>query len=122
MAEGFLRDLAGDRFDVLSAGYQPAAAVCADAIQAMQEVGIDISGNRPKATDEFLGQRMTYVITLCDREKEPNCPIFPGVVWRRTWPLEDPQSAESPEERKVATRRIRDEIHRRVIEFVSENA
>jgi arsenate reductase len=69
MAEGFLRDLAGDRFDVLSAGYQPAEAVCTDAIQAMREVGIDISGHRPKATDEFLGQRVTYVITLCDREK-----------------------------------------------------
>ena len=48
----------------------------------MREVGIDISGQRPKATDEFLGQRVNYVITLCDRQKERNCPIFPGVVWR----------------------------------------
>ncbi len=55
MAEGFLRDLAGDRFDVASAGYRPAEEVCADAIEAMREVGIDISGHRPKATDQFLG-------------------------------------------------------------------
>ncbi len=121
MAEGFLRDLAGDRFDVESAGYQPAEEVCADAIEAMREVGIDISGHRPKATDQFLGRRLNYVITLCDRQKERNCPIFPGVVWRHTWPLEDPQTAQSPHERKAAMRQIRDEIQRRVIEFVSEN-
>jgi arsenate reductase (thioredoxin) len=121
MAEGFLRDLAGDRFDVASAGYQPAEDACADAIEAMREVGIDISGHRPKAMDQFLGQRVNYVITLCDRQKERNCPIFPGVVWRYAWPLEDPQAAQSAQERKAATRRIRDEIQRRVIEFVSEN-
>lgn len=121
MAEGFLRDLAGDHFEVASAGYQPAEAVCADAIEAMQEVGIDISGHRPKATDRFLGQRVNYVITLCDRQKEPNCPIFPGVVWRHTWPLENPQAVKSPQERKAAMRQIRDEIQRRVIEFVTEN-
>jgi arsenate reductase (thioredoxin) len=121
MAEGFLRDMAGDRFDGASAGYQPAKEVCVEAIEAMREVGIDISGHRPKATDQFLGQRVNYVTTLCDRRKERNCPIFPGVVWRHTWPLEDPQAAQSPQERTAATRRIRDEIQRLVIEFVSEN-
>ncbi len=53
MAEGFLRDLAGDQFEVLSAGYQPAQEVCADAVEAMRAVGIDISGQRPKPTDQF---------------------------------------------------------------------
>jgi arsenate reductase (thioredoxin) len=117
MAEGFLRDLAGDRFDVISAGYEPAEEVCADAIDAMREVGIDISGQRPKVTDQFLGERVNYVITLCDREKERKCPIFPGVAWRLTWALEDPQAIESPQERRAATRRIRDEIRRRVVEL-----
>ena len=121
MAEGFLRDLAGDHFDVASAGYQPAEEVCAEAIEAMREVGIDISGHQPKATDQFLGQRVNYVITVCDRQKERNCPIFPGVVWRHAWPLEDPQAAQSPQARKAAMRQIRDEIQRRVIEFVNEN-
>lgn len=122
MAEGFLRDLAGDRFEVMSAGYQPAEEICAEAVKAMREVGIDISEQRPKATDQYLGQRVAYVITLCDRQKERNCPIFLGVVWRLTWVLEDPQSIESEEERQTAMRRIRDEIRRRVVEFVSENA
>ena len=69
-----------------------------------------------------MGQRVNYVVTLCDRQRERNCPIFPGVVWRMTWALEDPQAVESPEGRKMATRRIRDEIRRRIVEFVSEKA
>lgn len=109
MAEGFLRELAGDRCEVSSAGYAPSEAVCAEAIEAMREVGIDISGQRPKRTDDFLRVRLAYVITLCDREKERDCPIFPGVMWRLTWPLEDPQAMESPEERSAAARRTRDE-------------
>ena len=78
MAAGFLRHLAGDRFEVLSAGYQPAESVCVDAIEAMNEVGIDISGQRPMKTDDLLGQRMGFVITVCDRQKERSCPIFPA--------------------------------------------
>jgi arsenate reductase len=122
MAEGFLRDLAGDRFEVISAGYEPADEVCRDAIEAMHEVGIDISGHRPKATDDLLGQRIAYVITLCDRQKEASCPIFPGAMRRLIWPLEDPLAVESLEERRTAVRGIRDEIHRRVTEFVSQHA
>ena len=122
MAEGFLRDLAGDCFDVMSAGYEPSETLCADAIEAMREVGIDISGQRPKKTDDFIGQRLAYVITLCDRRIERSCPIFPGVMWRLTWPLEDPQAVESPQERQTAMRRTRDEIRRRVVEFITENA
>lgn len=121
MAEGFLRDLAGDRFEVLSAGYEPSEKVCVDAVDAMREVGIDISGQHPKKTDDFLGQRVSYVVTLCDREKERSCPIFPGAMWRLTWPLEDPLRAESPEVRQLAIREVREEIRRRVTEFISEH-
>ena len=121
MAEGFLRDLAGDRFEVASAGYEPSAEICADAVAAMLEVGIDISGQRPKPLDQFIGQRVGYAITLCDRDKERSCPIFPGVLWRSTWPLPNPHMAASPEARRTSVRQVRDEIHRRVIEFVSEN-
>jgi arsenate reductase len=122
MAEGFLRDLAGDRFEVMSAGYQPSTEVCSDAIEAMREVGIDISGQRPKKTDDFLGQRVGYVVTLCDREKERSCPIFPSALWWLTWPLEDPLASDSPDERLAAVRHVRDEIRRRVVEFISEHA
>ena len=122
MAAAFLRDLAGDRFEVVSAGYEPAESVCVDAIEAMHEVGMDISGQRPTKTDELLGQRMAFVITVCDRQKERSCPIFPGAMLRLAWPLEDPLQVPSPEERRVAVRQTRDEIRRRVLEFISEHA
>lgn len=122
MAEAFLRELAGDRFEVLSAGYEPADAVCKDAIEAMREVGVDISGHRPRKTDDLLGLRMAFVITVCDREKERSCPIFAGAVKRLVWPLPDPTQIQSAEERTLAVRQVRDEIRRRVVEFVSEHA
>jgi arsenate reductase (thioredoxin) len=122
MAEAFLRDLGGDRFDVLSAGYQPADHISSDAIEAMRELGIDISGQHPKNTDELLEQRVAYVITVCDREKERSCPIFPGAATRLVWPLDDPLQVESPAERELAVRRARDEIRRRVVEFIAEHA
>lgn len=121
MAAGFLRDLAGDRFEVLSAGYQPAETVCVEAIEAMQEVGIDISGQRPTKTDDLLGQRIGFVITVCDRQKERSCPIFPGAMLRLTWPLEDPLQIQPPEERRMAVRQTRDEIRTRVLEFISQH-
>lgn len=122
MAEAILRDLAGDRFEAISAGYEPAAEVCPDAIEAMREIGIDISAQQPKKTDELLGQRVAYVITLCDRQKERSCPIFPGAMSRLTWALPDPLQTESLEERRANVRLVRDEIRRRVLEFVSEHA
>jgi arsenate reductase len=122
MAEGFLRDLAGDRFEAMSAGYEPSEEICRDAIEVMREVGIDISGQRPKKTDDFIGQRIGYVVTLCDREKERSCPIFAGALWRLTWPLEDPLLTDLPDERRAAVRHARDEIRRRVVEFVTEHA
>jgi arsenate reductase len=122
MAEGLLRDLAGDRFEAVSAGYEPADQVCRDAIEAMQEIGIDISGQRPKRTDDLLGQRVGYVVTLCDRQKERSCPIFPGAISRLIWPLQDPLEIGTTEERRHAIRLVRDEIRRRVIEFVSQHA
>ena len=69
MAEGFLRHLAGDRFEAASAGAQ-ATQVNPDAIRVMKEVGIDISGHRSKDSSEFLGQRFSYVVRVCDRAKE----------------------------------------------------
>ena len=121
MAEGFLRALAGDRFESLSAGYRPSSDICRDAIEAMREMDVDISEQNPKDMDVFMGQHIAYLVTLCDREKERTCPIFPGVMSRLVWPLEDPQGIESPVERMAAMRRTRDDIQRRVIEFVSKN-
>src|ERR1039457_6342079 len=77
MAEGILRHFGGDRFEVFSAGTKP-SIVNPIAIKVMKEIGIDISGHRSKHVDEFKGQKIDYVITVCDNAKE-SCPIFPGV-------------------------------------------
>ncbi len=117
MAEGFLRHLAGDRFEAVSAGAR-AARVNPDAIRVMKEAGIDISAHRSKDASEFLGQHIAYVVRVCDRAKE-TCPIFPGAIRYFDWGLDDPATAEGTEAERLAVfRRVRDEIERRVQEFV----
>ena len=92
MAEAFLRDMAGERFEVLSAGAE-ATALDPDAVAAMDEVGLDISGQTAKKVDPFMRERVSYLVTLCDREIERTCPIFPGAIWRLKWPIENPATA-----------------------------
>lgn len=118
MAEGLLRHFAGDRFEVHSAG-TVASTVRPQAIEAMRQVGIDITGHRSKCVDEFAGQQFDYVITVCDNAKQA-CPIFPGDVKRIHWSFEDPAEATgSEEERQQAFNLIRDQIRDRLKEFVS---
>ncbi len=117
MAEAFLRDLASDRFDIISAGGDP-TPLDPEAVEAMRELDIDISGQTTKDVSRFLGERFTYVISLCDREKEGTCPIFPGAIWRQQWDLENPALA--PDHR-TAVRRVRDKLRQRVVQFVSEH-
>src|SRR5579871_1846325 len=121
MAEGFLRAMAGNRFDVMSAGNQE-TPLDPDAVAVMQEVGVDISTQEPKAVNRFLGRRVTFLVTLCDREKERTCPIFPGAIWRLQWDLEDPSKGVTRVERRAALRRVRDDIQQRVAAFVGEHA
>jgi arsenate reductase len=87
----------------------------------MREVGIDISGQEPKAVNRYLGRRFSYVVTLCDREKERSCPIFPGAIWRLQWDLEDPSRVATAGDRRDAMRRVRDDIQRHVMDFVKKN-
>jgi arsenate reductase len=94
MAEAFLRDVAGDRFEALSAGAE-ATTLDPDAVAVMDELGLDISGQTPKKVDLFLRERVAFLITLCDREVERTCPIFPGASWRLKWPIENPALAGS---------------------------
>jgi arsenate reductase len=121
MAEAFLRDLAGDRFEITSAGAEE-SPLDSEAVQAMLELGIDISAQRPKKVDGFLGQRFSFVISLCDRERERSCPIFPGAIWRLQWTLDSPGGVDAPDERPVAVRRMRDQIREKVFEFVTEHS
>jgi arsenate reductase len=121
MAEGLLRHLAGDKFEAESAGAQP-TRLNPDAIKVMSEIGIDISGQQSKDVAQFWGKRISYAITVCDKARE-RCPIFPGSLWNLHWPIDDPTSAQgSPEERLVVFRRVRDDIARRVQEFVAKEA
>lgn len=92
MAEGFLRALGGDGFDVVSAGAEE-TPLDPEGVAVMREVGVDISGQETKAVNGFLGCRFRYVVTLCDRDKEQTCPIFPGAIWRLQWNLEDASQA-----------------------------
>ena len=108
LAEGWLRARAGDRFDVFSAGSRPAGYVLPGAIEALAEIGIDISGARSKSLQEFIGQHFDHVITVCDSAAE-NCPIFPGPGQRHHRDFTDPAKF-PPEEQIAVFRRVRDEI------------
>lgn len=121
MAEGLLRDMAGDRFEVASAGVSP-SHVRPEAIEAMRELDIDISSHVSKSVDEFVGQDFAYVITVCDNANE-QCPVFPGKTVRIHWSFEDPAEAQSGmEERMKLFRRVRDEIRQKLEGFLTTPA
>jgi arsenate reductase (thioredoxin) len=109
MAEGLLRSLAGDRYEVFSAGTEP-GTVSPYAVRVMAETGIDIARHRSKSIDEFAGHPIDMVITVCDHAKE-SCPIFPGGAQKIHQSFEDPSAITGSEEDILAGfRRIRDEI------------
>jgi thioredoxin type arsenate reductase len=113
MAEGLLRHMAGDKYEVFSAGVAP-SQVRPEAIEVMQEIGIDISGHRSKSTDEFLNQQFGYVITVCDNAYQ-QCPMFPGKAERIHWSIEDPAAVDGDQQtRLTAFRRVRDELRERL--------
>lgn len=119
MAEGLLRAMAGDRFHVESAGTE-ATRVHPLAIQAMQAIGIDISGHRSKSLDEFAGQPFDCVVTVCDSANE-SCPVFPGKTQRIHWSFDDPSAAQGNEAARLAVfQRVRDEIRDKLAGFVRE--
>lgn len=109
MAEGYLRSVAGERFDVMSAGIEP-KGLNPLAVAAMREIGIDISSQRSKDVREFLGAPVQYVVTVCSNARE-KCPVFPATVKFIHWDLDDPAAVQGTEEEKLAAfRRARDEI------------
>jgi arsenate reductase (thioredoxin) len=115
MAEGLLRYLAGDRFEVHSAGTE-ATSVRPEAIAAMSEVGSDISGQESKTLERYMGEPFDYVVTVCDDANEA-CPVFPGAENLLHWSFQDPSRAEgSEEERLEVLRKVREEIQARISE------
>ena len=109
MAEGLLRRLAGDHFDVFSAGSKP-SIVNPLAIAAMDERGIDIRSQRSKHLNEYLAQPFDYVLTVCDNAAE-TCPLFPGPARRIHWSFPDPAAVDGTEAERLASfRQVRDAI------------
>ena len=118
MAEGLLRNLAGDRFEAFSAGTQP-TQVNPRAIKAMNELGIDISNHKSQSVENFLDQEFHYVITVCDAARE-TCPVFPNSKASLHWSFEDPAEATGNEEEVMSVfRKVRDEIRKRLREFIT---
>jgi arsenate reductase len=121
MAEGLLRHDGVDSFEVFSAGTRP-GQVRPEAIEAMREVGIDISAHRSKSVDEFAQAEFDYVITVCDNARE-HCPVFPAEAVRIHWSFDDPASLEGDEAARMAEfRRVRDEIRERLKTFISSDS
>jgi arsenate reductase (thioredoxin) len=117
MAEGLLRDMAGNSFEVMSAGVAP-TSVGPEAIEVMCEIGVDISNHRSKSIDEYAAQPFDYVITFCDNANQ-HCPIFPGSTRRIHWGLSDPAEVKGDENSRLrAFRDARDELRERLEQFV----
>ena len=118
MAEALLRALGGDDFESFSAGTTP-AGLNPLTIEVMQEVGIDVSGQRSKNLEEYIDQRFDYIITVCDRARDA-CPTFPGDSEKIHWSFEDPAASEGDERARLqAFRRIRNEITERLRSWIA---
>ncbi len=119
MAEGYFRFLAGDRFEIISAGLEP-SIVNPKAIQVMREDGVDISNHTSKDVNQFIGQKFDYLITVCDNANE-HCPFFPGEAERIHWSFEDPAAATGTETEILSVfRKVRDQIKDRITSFLNK--
>ena len=122
MAAAFLKQIAGDRFEVESAGLEP-GKLNPLAVAAMKDAGIDISGNGTQSVFDLFksGRRFQYVISVCDAASAERCPVFPGVTTRLNWSFADPSAfAGSEQERLKQTIAVRNEIRAKVQEWAQE--
>jgi len=124
MAEAFLKKYGEETFEVESAGIEP-GKLNPIVIDAMKEIGIDISKNQTKSAFDFLkqGKWFNYVITVCDETSGKRCPIFPGIIKRLHWTFDDPSSFTGSYEDKLNnTRGVREAVKSRIIEFIKEES
>jgi len=122
MAEAFLKKQCGDVFEVHSAGLEP-GKLNPIVVEAMQEIGIDISGNPTKSVFDMFksGKMFSHVITVCDEASAERCPIFPGITKRLHWSFPDPSGVRGTHEQKLArTREIRDQIKKKIEAWCEE--
>ena len=119
MAEGLLRNFYGDRFEVFSAGTHP-TSINPNAVNVMQEIGIDLSDHKSQSVQEFVGQSFDFIITVCDNAKE-TCPVFLGEAQKLHWSFYDPAEAKGTEEEKLNVfRQVRDEIAEKFKSYFSD--
>ena len=123
MAEGLLRSMAPDKFEVRSAG-AAATGLNPNAARVMAEIGVDVDEQQSKPVDVFAQQTFDYVVTLCDDSENGPCPVLLGESGKRLhWPFEDPASAVGGDEDVLAVfRRVRDQIRTKLERFVEEEA
>lgn len=121
MAEAFLNKYGGDKFEAHSAGLEP-AGLNPLTVKVMQEIGIDVSGQKSKSIDTYLGKtHFQYLVTVCD-DADKNCPtVWPGVNERLHWSFQDPAKVEGTEEEKLAKfREVRDQIEDKINNWLEE--
>ncbi len=121
MAETYLNHFGADHFIAESAGLEP-GQLNPLVIETMKQDGFDISQNRTKSVFQFFkeGRRYQYVITVCDETSAERCPIFPGLAQRLHWSFPDPSQLQGTyEEKLIQTAEIRDQIKKKVKEFIS---
>jgi arsenate reductase len=120
MAEELLRKLAGDRFIVESAGFEP-GKLNSIVVEALKEEGIDITGKQTKAVFDLYqkGNRYDYVITVCDESSTERCPIFPGLAQRIHWSFTDPSKFQGTDQEKLAkVREVREQIKEAITKWI----
>ncbi len=124
MAEEYLRKLGGSNFETESAGYEP-TMINPLVVKVMEEEGIYLAGKRTKSVYDLLkaSRFFGYLITVCDRAKEKDCPVFPGLGYKAHWDLEDPETFTGTEQEKLdKVRALRDRIKSLVTEFITEQS
>ncbi|MEW6515586.1 MAG: arsenate reductase ArsC [candidate division FCPU426 bacterium] len=122
MAEAWLKHLGGGRCEVESAGLEP-GTLNPLVVEAMQEAGIDISGNQTKSVFDFhrRGRKYDYVVTVCDESQSERCPVFPGPAKRLHWSFPDPSRFTGPHEARLQqTRLVRDQIKAKIEHWLAE--
>ena len=121
MAEAFLKQLAGDKYEVESAGLEP-GKLNPLAIEVMKEAGIDISQSKTKSVFDFYkqGKQYDYAVTVCDESQSGACPVFPGKGERLHWGFADPSGFEGAQEDKIKkTREVRDQVEAKIKEWLN---
>ena|SRR5436190_16615594 len=122
MAEAFLNHICSDQFEAHSAGIEP-GKLNPIVVEAMQEIGIDISRKSTRAVFDVYksGQTFAYVITVCDETSAERCPVYPGVTTRLHWSFPDPSAIQGAQDEKLAgARRIRDTIKAKIEAWCAE--